>query len=164
MLGIISCVSKNGIIGVNNFLCFQYKEDMKLFKETTENHIVVMGRNTFASMNHRPLPNRKNIVISSTFKSNQVEVHNSIQSVLDTYPEVHTSDDKWIWFIGGEGIYKEALELPVNLIILSVVDKNVELEPSDKPVYFPEINADKYEVSQSYKLCKDITVHLLDKR
>jgi dihydrofolate reductase len=162
MLGIISCVSIEGIIGVNGFLPFKIKEDMRLFKETTSDHIVVMGRNTFVSMGSKPLPNRHNIVISRQDIPG-VETHRSISSVLSRYAEEHVSDDKWIWFIGGSEIYREALTLPVNLISLTVVKKSVQLDCGDIPVYFPLISPSLYEVSQTYDLCKDVEVHLIDR-
>ncbi len=66
MIGIIAAVSINGVIGLKkeNCLPFSYPEDMKHFRETTKDSIVVMGRNTFESIG-RPLPKRENIVISS---------------------------------------------------------------------------------------------------
>jgi dihydrofolate reductase len=162
MLGVIACISQDGIIGVNGFLPFNLPEDMKLFKSVTENQMVVMGRNTFESI-RRPLPNRHNVVISSTLKSNTVEVLPSIQSVLEKYEDRYKSDDQWIWFIGGANIYKEALSIPVNLISLSITNKKVQLEASDVPVYFPEIDSSVYDVSSRYKLSNVVDVYLFDR-
>ena len=53
----------DNVIGVNNELVFHIKEDMKYFKEITTGHIVVMGYNTWKSLN-QPLKDRYNIVIS----------------------------------------------------------------------------------------------------
>ena len=53
----------DNVIGVNNELVFHIKEDMKYFKEVTTGHIVVMGYNTWKSLN-KPLKDRYNIVIS----------------------------------------------------------------------------------------------------
>ncbi|MCV6900975.1 dihydrofolate reductase, partial [Escherichia coli] len=52
-------------------------EDMKWFKESTRGDVVVMGRKTWESIGKKPLPKRKNIIISS---------------------ERQTSDDPWVDF------------------------------------------------------------------
>ena len=51
-------------IGKNNDLMFSIPLDMKFFRETTLNKIVVMGNNTLKSFpNGKPLKNRINILI-----------------------------------------------------------------------------------------------------
>ena len=54
-------LSKEGIIPWN---C---KKDMKFFYETTKNHVVVMGKNTYLSLppKNRPLKERFNIVFTN---------------------------------------------------------------------------------------------------
>jgi len=52
-------------MGVNNDLPWKLKKDLQHFSLYTQNKAIVMGRKTFESIG-RPLPNRKNIVISST--------------------------------------------------------------------------------------------------
>ena len=63
MFSIIAAVGKNNELGKNNGLIFHIKEDMKFFRETTTNHKVVMGLNTWKSLPGK-LKNRENIVIS----------------------------------------------------------------------------------------------------
>ena len=63
MISIIVALGKNNEIGKGNALLWHMPADMKYFRETTRGHTVVMGRKTFESMD-RPLPNRKNIVIT----------------------------------------------------------------------------------------------------
>jgi dihydrofolate reductase len=58
-------LSNNLVIGVNNDLPWKLKKDLQHFSLYTQNKAIVMGRKTFESIG-RPLPNRKNIVISST--------------------------------------------------------------------------------------------------
>ena len=64
---IIAAVSKNGAIGKDNALLWHLKEDMRYFKATTLGHPVIMGRRTFESIG-RPLPGRRNIVVSKTLQ------------------------------------------------------------------------------------------------
>jgi dihydrofolate reductase len=54
------------LIGASNKLPWHIPEDLKRFQQFTKGHIVVMGKNTYYSIpeSHRPLPNRRNIVIT----------------------------------------------------------------------------------------------------
>ena len=60
-------LSNNFVIGVNNDLPWKLKKDLQHFSAYTQNKAIVMGRKTFESIG-RPLPNRKNIVISSSLE------------------------------------------------------------------------------------------------
>lgn len=62
-LSIAVAVGENFAIGKNNQLLWHMPADLKFFKQTTSGHTVVMGRKTFDSVG-RPLPNRRNIVIT----------------------------------------------------------------------------------------------------
>ena len=63
MFSIIVAIGKNREIGKGNKLLWHIPEDLKNFKEITTGKTVIMGRKTFESIG-RPLPNRKNIVLS----------------------------------------------------------------------------------------------------
>lgn len=65
----IVAIAKNLAIGRSGSLPWHYPADLKFFKQTTLNHAVVMGRNTWTAIG-RPLPGRLNIVLS---RSNAVE-------------------------------------------------------------------------------------------
>ena len=58
-------LSNNSVIGVNNNLPWKLKKDLQHFSAYTQNKAIVMGRKTFESIG-KPLPNRQNIVISSS--------------------------------------------------------------------------------------------------
>lgn len=61
-IGIIA-IDKDMNIGRKNDLLFHNKEDLQFFKLMTYHHPIIMGHNTFKSMNSTPLRNRINIVI-----------------------------------------------------------------------------------------------------
>ena len=63
MLSIIVAIGKNNEIGKKNDLLWNLPTDMKHFRETTKGHTVIMGQKTFESIG-RPLPNRRNIVLT----------------------------------------------------------------------------------------------------
>ena len=65
-ISMIVAVSKNNVIGKNNSLAWHLPDDMNYFSNMTQGHSVIMGRKNWESIpkKFRPLPNRKNIVIT----------------------------------------------------------------------------------------------------
>lgn len=86
------------LIGSKNGLPWHIPEDMKQFKEFTTGGIVVMGRNTYLSLpdKFRPLPNRRNIVITRTMIDG-VECYSSIDLFIDAMQKETVEQ---IWLIG----------------------------------------------------------------
>ena len=64
IISLVVAASDNNVIGKNNQLLWHLPKDMKFFKNVTWAMPVVMGRKTFESMGRKPLPGRKNIVIT----------------------------------------------------------------------------------------------------
>lgn len=60
---IIVAMTADRVIGKDGRLPWHVPEDLKFFKRTTQGHAVIMGRKTYESMG-RPLPRRRNIIIS----------------------------------------------------------------------------------------------------
>ena len=130
MKGILVATSPEGIIGKNNTIPWHYSEDLKRFKKLTVGKTVIMGRNTWESLPIKPLPERRNIVITSSVIKN-VECFKSITEAVNTC----TGD---IWFIGGAGIYEEAMNL-ADCIDMTLVPDNVN---GSHCIYFPIIGKD----------------------
>ncbi len=106
---IIAHASRNWGIGKAGGLMFRLPIDMKFFRETTQNSVVIMGRKTLESFpNKKPLPNRVNIVISKNpdFNPEGVVVAHSIKEAVKI---ANTYKDKEIFIIGGAKIYEEML-------------------------------------------------------
>ena len=82
-LSLIAAVADNGVIGGKNKLLWHLPDDLKHFKELTKGHPVIMGRKTYESIG-RPLPERKNIVIThqTDLKIPGCEVVSSLQEAL----------------------------------------------------------------------------------
>ena len=78
----------NNAIGKNGALPWHFSEDLKNFKKLTTGHTIIMGRKTWDSLPIKPLPNRRNIVISST-NQEQVESYKSIEECIESL-----NDDK----------------------------------------------------------------------
>ena len=120
-------------IGYQNKLLFNIKEDMKFFKEETYRKRVVMGRKTFESMDSKPLPNRTNIIITSTpeYYSDGDAIFISMDTFLDYINNVSDTDN--IYVIGGAQLYKELLPYCDKILLTEVDDKNIIAD-----TFFPE--------------------------
>lgn len=87
------------------------KEDMKRFAKLTKGGVVIMGRKTYESLpaNRRPLPDRFNIVISSSLSLSCENVCPDFASALKV---AYAQKDKPIFVIGGARVFKEAIDHP----------------------------------------------------
>ena len=111
-------MASNRVIGKDNALPWRLPEDLKFFKKTTLGHPILMGRKTFESIG-RPLPGRRNIVLSRTMAPTEgIEVIGSISEL-----EKLCTADEQVFLIGGaqlfetllpscEGMYLTWIELP----------------------------------------------------
>lgn len=134
-------------------------EDMRWFKELTQDSFVIMGRKTWDSLPLKPLPNRWNIILSRTMCPTQligednVRVYRSLDSAINICQNhLHPVNSQEIFIIGGEQIYRQALEL-------GVVDRIYFTQvwgifKSD--TFFPSIPTSKYDwtyVPLSHRCC-----------
>jgi len=131
MISLIAAIGKNNELGKNNTLLWHLPDDMKHFKEITSLHPVIMGRKTFESIG-KPLPNRRNIIITHDvkYKKEGVEVAHSIAEALDLIKDKNEE----IFIIGGGELYKEFMPIADKLYIT-----HVEKEDKDADTFFPEI-------------------------
>ncbi len=140
-ISIIMGMTQNRVIGKNNKLPWNIKDDLKLFKELTTDNTVIMGYNTFISLpdNFRPLPNRNNIVLSrKNIKIDGVHVCSSINDALN----IAQKYSKKTFFIGGAQTYKEALPF-VNELCISHIKEDYEGD-----TYFPEFNEKEWMITE----------------
>lgn len=130
----------SGLIGNGLHLPWSNPEDLKFFKETTTDSAVLMGYNTFASLGFKPLPNRKNIVLTHkpTVLVNgydKVYVYSSINNVLD---DVANTD---IYVIGGASIYKATIDHVDEIIRTTIHGEHTG------DIYIPEHLTDGFVVT-----------------
>lgn len=129
-ISIIVATSKNSVIGRDGGIPWHLSADLKRFKALTTGHPIVMGRRTFESIG-RPLPGRRNIVISNSV--NAIEGCDVIKSVDDLLND--KSLDGMIFIIGGGEIYKQFLPYAKKVYLTEV-----ETEIADGDTFFPELN------------------------
>jgi dihydrofolate reductase len=124
MVKLIACIGPNGELGKGLDLVYCNKEDMEFFRFTTSGNVVIMGYNTFLSLGSRPLPNRKNIVLTEEFhtSTDKVEFLNaSLDKVLEIVQKKYP--DKDIFVIGGAYVYNQAISLKlVDELLLTIMN------------------------------------------
>ncbi len=130
MVSMVVAIAENNAIGKDNQLLWYLPKDLKHFKTITSGHTVIMGRKTFDSVG-KPLPNRRNIVITrnTDLTIDGVEVVNSLAQAL----ELCAAADE-VFIVGGAEIYKEAMA-HTDRIYLTVVHEEFEAD-----TFFPEID------------------------
>ncbi len=133
---LIAAVDKNLAIGKNGQIPWRISEDLRFFKEKTEGTAIIMGRATFDSIG-RPLPNRKNIVMTRTPKNREGVIE--VKSVNEALAEAREFSDR-INIIGGEYIYKEFLNSATKLLITEV---NLEVNAPD--AFFPKWDSSQWK-------------------
>ncbi|OGS70936.1 MAG: diacylglycerol kinase [Flavobacteria bacterium RIFCSPLOWO2_12_FULL_35_11] len=131
MVTIIAAIAENNALGKDNQLIWHLPGDLKRFKKTTLNHVVIMGRKTFESLG-KPLPNRTNILITrdKNYKTEGCVVVNSLKEALETAAK----EDENPFILGGAEIYKQALPFTDKLDVTFVHHQ------FDADVFFPEID------------------------
>ena len=142
MKGILVAVSPEGIIGKNNSIPWHYSADLKRFKRLTTGNTVIMGRKTWESLPIKPLPNRRNIVITRS-SIEEIDCFQSIDDALQTC-------EGDVWFIGGAGIYEEAMK-KADLIDMTLVPDNIT---GKNCIYFPKIG-DEWKEGEKNPLEED---------
>jgi dihydrofolate reductase len=130
---IMVAVSPDGVIGVGGKIPWHYSGDLKRLKRVTMGSTVIMGRLTWESAGSRPLPGRRNVVITKAALAN-VECFADIPSALGTV-------DGPVWFLGGSRIYAEAMQY-CDLIDVTYVPDHV---PPAGAVLFPPIDPDTWD-------------------
>lgn len=132
----IAAVSKNGVIGNGSELPWTIPEDMKFFRDSTREQIVIMGRKTFDALG-KPLPKRENAVITrdANWKRDGVRVFSKLEDAIDFYQkQIPASENKTIFVIGGAEIYKLSLSL-LDEVWLTEIESTVVGD-----VFFPDFS------------------------
>ncbi|MCF6276899.1 MAG: dihydrofolate reductase [Candidatus Magasanikbacteria bacterium] len=146
MIALMSAVSENNCIGVSGDLPWNIPGDMKLFKKYTTGNVVIMGRKTWESLpeKFRPLPNRKNIIITRQpdYKApEEVAVYSDIKKAI----QAHKNEK--VFIIGGGEIYKQSIDLADTLYITKV---HRTIDVCD--TFFPKIDETKWKITEEEKM------------
>ena len=109
ILSAIVAMTDDGVIGKDNGLPWRLPEDLARFKQLTMGHAILMGRKTYDSIG-KPLPGRKNIVLTRDRSFNPVGV--TVVHDWKTALKEGASGTGHMFVIGGGEIFREALTMP----------------------------------------------------
>jgi len=136
-ISIIAAVADNLAIGKTNNLPWHLPADMKHFRELTTGHTVVMGKRTFESLPKGPLPNRKNIVLTSIMSEGVNKGYFEADSFEDAlYLSEH---EEHVFVIGGATVYKQCIDKVDSMYITWVHEK------FSADTFFPQIDFGQWE-------------------
>ena len=144
-------VSNDLVIGVDNDLPWNLKDDLAHFKKYTLNKTIIMGRKTFESIG-RPLPNRINYVISRTVKEiDGAHVFDNLENAMHA-AEKHNHEMgivNEIVIIGGGYLFKETLPV-MNKLVITKVDCDVLGD-----IYYPKVEMENWKLVNSESFSKN---------
>ncbi len=112
-LSMIWAMDENGLIGQDNRMPWHLPAELAYFRRTTTGHAIVMGRRTYESIGEKPLPKRRNVIISrnTNYQPPGVEVIHSVQEALDLLR------GEPFFVIGGAQIYQAFLPYAEKLYV-----------------------------------------------
>lgn len=145
----VAVTEKSYAIGKNGDMIYHLKSDLKYFKETTQNNTIVCGKKTYFSFPRRPLPNRKNIVLtksSETFEG--ADTLNSKEALIE-YAKSNPSDK--IFIVGGDSIYHQFIDIASKLYITEIEEKEIV----DADSFFPKFDKSEWELESLSEYIKD---------
>ncbi len=138
--------ASNGVIGKDNDLPWRLPRDMAYFKQQTQHKTVVMGRKTWESFGGKPLPNRRNIIItrSQEFTATDAEVVYSVEEAIQL-----AGQDNELMVIGGSTIYEQFLQY-ADRLLMTKIDHDFAGD-----TYFPEVDWSQWQQASITKGIRD---------
>lgn len=136
-LNLIVALATNNAIGYCNKIPWYIPDDLKWFRKCTLNNTIIMGRNTFESLNSKPLPDRKNIVVSSKSIDNSNVLYLDIKKTKE-YIEINRTEEN-IFIIGGPALYEEFIK-DYDYLYVTYIYKDYEAD-----TYF-SLDTSKFEI------------------
>ena len=136
-ISIIAAVADNYAIGKSNNLPWHLPADLKHFRQLTTGHAVVMGKRTFESLPKGPLPNRKNIVLTSIMSEGVNEGYFEADSLEDAI--FLCEHETQVFIIGGATVYKQCID-KVDYMYITWIHKEFSAD-----TFFPVIDLEQWE-------------------
>ena len=140
-ISFIVAVAENNVIGKGGQLLWHLPDDMKWFKQTTLGCDVIMGRKTYDSLQVKPLPKRRNIVI--TRSNEQIEGCIMASSIEDAIRKMDPEKENFV--IGGGTIYEQFMPYVQKLYITKI------FKSFEGDTYFSDVDPGKWKLTFSEK-------------
>jgi dihydrofolate reductase len=155
IIGIVA-IAQNHAIGKGGKLPWHYSADLKFFKRTTLNHAVLMGFNTFESI-EKPLPKRLNIVLSGSRS-----IENQPNVLLVRSIEEATSLEKYLncdlFVIGGAKTYENFADVIEKWIVTEIPEI-----VADADTFMPRDFLEGFELRETVELEDNLKVKIYNK-
>lgn len=104
----IVAVDEKWGIGRDNDMLFSIPDDMKYFRKTTLDSLVVYGRNNLLSFpGGKPLPKRRNVILSTSLEPS--EEYEVVRNLDELFELLRGEKERKIFVIGGAMVYEELL-------------------------------------------------------
>ena len=154
-IAIIVAFEKKHGIGNKGRIVWDFPCDRSYFKQHTTGNFVIFGRRTFEEIG-RALPNRINIVVSSTkkFEGENLYTAESLTQAIELAEKIVSSNDNAfsrpavlslkakIFLCGGERIYREGLALAEE-IYTTQIDADYQCD-----AFFPKIDETAFKIEE----------------
>ncbi|MGD6815856.1 dihydrofolate reductase [Metabacillus sp. 84] len=146
MISFIFAMDQEQAIGKNNDLPWKLPADLAHFKRTTYGSAVVMGRKTFESMGSKPLPGRRNFVVTGNpdFKAEGCEILHTVKEI----PLLEKEGEE-LFVIGGAKIFEEML-VHCSKMYVTLIHHNFGGD-----TFFPEFDEREWRTVSREKGTKD---------
>jgi len=145
-INLIAAIGKKMELGFQNQLLCHLPADLKHFKSLTIGHTVVMGRKTWDSLPIKPLPNRRNLVLTSN-RNLHFEGAEPIYSPEELLAQIN--DQEEVFIIGGASVYKTFINIAQKLYITRI-EGTFEAD-----VYFPKIDTSRWQLVEETYISND---------
>ena len=159
-VSLVVAMGTNRVIGAHNGIPWKLPKEVKLFKDITMGHHIVMGRRTWESIN-RLLPGRTTVVIT---RDRAFEVPGAI--VVHNVREALAAckDDDEIMVIGGADIFRETLPLAdrIYLTIVEAAPAGDTFMPEFDMAQWSETSSQRFEPDEKHAYA--FTFYVLDKK
>ena len=137
-LSIMVAMTRDHVMGKGSSLPWRIPEDTRLFMESTKGTVVIMGKNTWLSLppKSRPLPDRINIIVSSTLQQQSGAL---VCATTEEALKLAATYNKKVYCIGGAQLYAAMLPL-TKFLQVSWVKK-----PYSGDIFFPKIDFSQWK-------------------
>ena len=123
----IVAVNHEGVIGCGNALPWRLRADMRFFRETTLDNVVIMGRKTHDSLGGKCLPQRYNVVITHNFGLfPETELCKSATGIEEGLARAYKAPSAFseVFVVGGASMYEQFAPF-VDRYLITLVNKPV---------------------------------------
>ena len=144
---LIAALSENRVIGRDNAIPWHYPADLRHFRRVTRGHAVVAGRKTYETFQTRPLPQRRNFVLTRNPAYAVAEGVVVCASLAEALQRARSIGSAKLFVLGGAQVYEQALPLADEMILTHLPIK------VEGDAYFPEWDESEWEAVE--RRCED---------